>query len=36
MGRAGTPEEIAEGVIWLLSPAASYVTCTTLAIAGGR
>jgi NAD(P)-dependent dehydrogenase (short-subunit alcohol dehydrogenase family) len=36
MGRAGTPEEIAEGVIWLLSPAASYVTGTTLAIAGGR
>ena len=24
LGRAGTPEEIAEGVIWLLSPAASY------------
>jgi len=36
LGRAGTPEEIAEGVIWLLSPAASYVTGTILAIGGGR
>ena len=24
MGRAGLPNEIAEGVLWLLSPAASY------------
>jgi NAD(P)-dependent dehydrogenase (short-subunit alcohol dehydrogenase family) len=36
LGRAGTPEEIAEGVLWLLSPAASYVTGTVLAIGGGR
>jgi NAD(P)-dependent dehydrogenase (short-subunit alcohol dehydrogenase family) len=36
LGRAGTPEEIAEAVIWLLSPAASYVTGTILAIGGGR
>jgi NAD(P)-dependent dehydrogenase (short-subunit alcohol dehydrogenase family) len=36
LGRAGTPEEIAEGVIWLLSPAASYVTGSILAIGGGR
>ena len=36
MGRAGTPEEIAAGVIWLLSPAASYVTGTILEIGGGR
>lgn len=36
LGRAGTPEEIAEGVIWLLSPAASYVTGTILDIGGGR
>ena len=26
MGRAGTPEEIAEAVLWLLSPEASYTT----------
>jgi NAD(P)-dependent dehydrogenase (short-subunit alcohol dehydrogenase family) len=36
MNRAGTPEEVAAGVIWLLSPAASYVTGTILEIGGGR
>lgn len=36
MQRSGEPEEIAEGVIWLLSPAASYVTGTILEIGGGR
>ena len=36
MGRPGTPEEIAEGVLWLLSPAASYVTGAILAMGGGR
>jgi NAD(P)-dependent dehydrogenase (short-subunit alcohol dehydrogenase family) len=36
MGRAGTPEEIAEAVLWLLSPAASYTTGTILAASGGR
>jgi len=36
LGRAGTPEEIAEGVMWLLSPAASYVTGSILAMGGGR
>ncbi len=36
MQRLGTPEEVAEGVLWLLSGAASYVTGTTLDIAGGR
>ena len=36
MNRAGTPEEIAEGVLWLLSSAASYVTGAILAIGGGR
>jgi NAD(P)-dependent dehydrogenase (short-subunit alcohol dehydrogenase family) len=35
MKRAGTPEEIAEGVLWLLSPAASYVTGVVLPISGG-
>jgi NAD(P)-dependent dehydrogenase (short-subunit alcohol dehydrogenase family) len=36
MGRAGTAKEIAEGVLWLLSPAASFVTATILNIGGGR
>jgi NAD(P)-dependent dehydrogenase (short-subunit alcohol dehydrogenase family) len=36
MKRAGTPAEIAAGVVWLLSPAASYVTGTILEIGGGR
>jgi NAD(P)-dependent dehydrogenase (short-subunit alcohol dehydrogenase family) len=36
MQRAGLPNEVAEGVLWLLSPAASYVTGTILQIGGGR
>jgi NAD(P)-dependent dehydrogenase (short-subunit alcohol dehydrogenase family) len=36
MGRAGTPREVAEGVLWLLSPAASYTTGAILQIGGGR
>ena len=36
MQRAGSPAEIAEGVLWLLSPAASYTTGAILAIGGGR
>lgn len=35
VGRLGTPEEIAEAIAWLLSPAASYTTGTTLRVAGG-
>ncbi|MBQ5940900.1 MULTISPECIES: SDR family oxidoreductase [unclassified Massilia] len=35
MQRLATPEEIAEPVLWLLSPAASYVTGTTLRCGGG-
>jgi NAD(P)-dependent dehydrogenase (short-subunit alcohol dehydrogenase family) len=35
MGRAGQPEEIAAGVIYLASGAASFVTGITLVIAGG-
>lgn len=35
MGRLATPDEIAEAVLWMLSPAASYVTGTTLRCAGG-
>lgn len=36
MQRAGAAEEVAEGVLWLLSPAASYTTGAILAISGGR
>jgi len=36
LGRAGTPDEVAEGVLWLLSNAASYTTGTILEIGGGR
>jgi len=36
MNRAGQPHEIAEAVLWLLSPAASYVTGSILEIGGGR
>ena len=36
MQRGGTPQEVAEGVLWLLSPAASYTTGTILEIGGGR
>jgi NAD(P)-dependent dehydrogenase (short-subunit alcohol dehydrogenase family) len=36
MGRAASAEEIAQGVLWLLSDAASYVTGTILEIGGGR
>jgi NAD(P)-dependent dehydrogenase (short-subunit alcohol dehydrogenase family) len=35
MGRIGRPEEIAEGVCWLLSDAASFVTGHSMAIDGG-
>ena len=34
--RPGTADEIAAGVLWLLSPEASYVTGTILEIGGGR
>ena len=36
MKRAGTPHEIAEAVLWILSPAASYVTGSILNVSGGR
>ena len=36
MQRPGTAPEVAEGVLWLLSPAASYTTGAILEIGGGR
>ncbi len=36
MGRAATPEEVAETILFLLSDAASYVTGAILRVAGGR
>ncbi|MDA7949663.1 MAG: SDR family oxidoreductase [Hyphomicrobiaceae bacterium] len=35
-GRAGEPDEIAEGIVWLMSEAATYVAGANLRIAGGR
>ncbi len=36
MARAGSAEEVAEAVLWLLSDAASYITAATLPVSGGR
>ncbi|WP_191058484.1 SDR family oxidoreductase [Geminicoccus harenae] len=36
MGRAGTADEVAEAVVWLLSDQASYVSATTFNVSGGR
>jgi len=36
MGRAGTPEEVAEAVLWLMSPQASYITGAVIPVGGGR
>jgi NAD(P)-dependent dehydrogenase (short-subunit alcohol dehydrogenase family) len=34
--RVGEPSEVAEAVVWLSSPRASFVTGTTLVIDGGK
>ena len=36
IGRAGTAEEVAESIVFLLSDAAAYVTGTILRVSGGR
>jgi NAD(P)-dependent dehydrogenase (short-subunit alcohol dehydrogenase family) len=36
MQRVGTPDEVAETILWLLSPAASYVTGSLVEVGGGR
>ncbi|MCW2774402.1 MAG: short-chain dehydrogenase/reductase [Nocardioides sp.] len=36
LGRVGEPHEIADAIAWLMSDEASYVTGTTLRVAGGR
>lgn len=36
LGRTGTAQEVAEAVLWLLSPQASYVSGTLVDVGGGR
>jgi NAD(P)-dependent dehydrogenase (short-subunit alcohol dehydrogenase family) len=36
MGRAGTAEDCAKAILWLMSEDASYVTGTTIDVTGGR
>lgn len=36
MRRGGQPEEVAEAILWLLSPQAAYSTGTFIDVAGGR
>jgi NAD(P)-dependent dehydrogenase (short-subunit alcohol dehydrogenase family) len=36
MGRGGTAEEVAQAIMWLLSPQASYTTGSFIDVSGGR
>jgi len=36
LGRAGTVDEVAAAILWIVSPAASYVTGAVLDVGGGR
>jgi len=36
IGRAGTPQEVAETVVWLTTPAASYIHGAVIDVSGGR
>jgi NAD(P)-dependent dehydrogenase (short-subunit alcohol dehydrogenase family) len=36
MQRGGSAQEVAEAIVWLLSPAASYTTMSLLDVSGGR
>lgn len=36
MGRGGTADEVAQAIVWLLSPESSYTTMSLLEISGGR
>ncbi len=36
MGRLGTPEEIAEAIVWLMSDRAGYTAGANIRVAGGR
>ena len=36
VGRVGVPDDIAEAVAWLISPASGYVTGSVMTVSGGR
>ncbi|MBJ3776073.1 SDR family oxidoreductase [Acuticoccus sp. 2012] len=36
LGRAGTPEEVAEAIMWLMSDASSYTVGAIIEVSGGR
>jgi NAD(P)-dependent dehydrogenase (short-subunit alcohol dehydrogenase family) len=36
LGRVGRPQDVAEAVVWLSSPASAFVTGTTLVLDGGK